>query len=89
MLSRRGLLGGLLAAVAAPAIIRTPGLLMPIRPLLEDEAEDIGGGLPHSDLYRELAAITRRACVPAFYKQYLDAERFYQAVLMGARAGSW
>jgi hypothetical protein len=30
MLSRRGFFGGL-AALAAPAIIRTPGLLMPIR----------------------------------------------------------
>ena len=33
-LSRRGLLGGMLAALAAPAIIRTPGLLMPVRPLV-------------------------------------------------------
>lgn len=32
-LSRRGLLGGIgLVAVAAPAVIRTPGLLMRIRP---------------------------------------------------------
>ena len=36
--SRRGFIGGLLAAVAAPAIIRTPGLLMPLRrqPLRRD-----------------------------------------------------
>lgn len=33
MLSRRGFLGGLIAAVAAPAIIR-PGILMPIKPSL-------------------------------------------------------
>lgn len=33
--SRRGFLGGLAAlAVAAPAIIRTPGLLMPVRQML-------------------------------------------------------
>lgn len=31
MIRRRSLLGGLLAALAAPAIIRTPGLLMPVR----------------------------------------------------------
>lgn len=31
ILSRRGLLAGLGAAIAAPAIIRTPGLLMPVR----------------------------------------------------------
>ena len=30
--SRRGFIGGLLAAVAAPAIIRTPGLLMRLAP---------------------------------------------------------
>jgi hypothetical protein len=32
-LSRRGLLGGLLVALAAPAIVR-PGLLMPVKPVL-------------------------------------------------------
>lgn len=32
-LSRRGLLAGIIAAAAAPVIIRTPGLLMPIKPL--------------------------------------------------------
>lgn len=31
-LSRRGFIGGLIA-VAAPAVITTPGLLMPVRPL--------------------------------------------------------
>jgi hypothetical protein len=34
MLQRRGLLAGLGALLAAPAIIRTPGLLMPVRPVL-------------------------------------------------------
>jgi|SRR5580700_4923208 hypothetical protein len=33
-MNRRGFLGSLLASLAAPAIIRTPGLLMPIRPLV-------------------------------------------------------
>jgi hypothetical protein len=32
-MNRRGLLGGLLATLAAPAIIRTPGLLMPVSTL--------------------------------------------------------
>lgn len=40
MISRRGMLGGLLAGLAAPAIIRTPGLLMPIRPVLDDFTTD-------------------------------------------------
>ena len=31
-LSRRGMIGGLAAVIAAPAVIRTPGLLMPIKP---------------------------------------------------------
>jgi hypothetical protein len=34
LLARRGLIGGTLALLAAPAIIRTPGLLMPVRPML-------------------------------------------------------
>lgn len=33
-LSRRGFLAGLIAAAVAPAIIRTPGLIMPIKPAL-------------------------------------------------------
>jgi hypothetical protein len=33
--SRRSLLGGLLGLVAAPAVIRLPGLLMPIKPLVD------------------------------------------------------
>lgn len=32
-MNRRGLLGGLIAALATPAIIRTPGLLMAVKPL--------------------------------------------------------
>lgn len=31
MLTRRTLFGGMLATLAAPAIIRTPGLLMPVK----------------------------------------------------------
>ena len=30
-MNRRALFGGLLATLAAPAVIRTPGLLMPVR----------------------------------------------------------
>ena len=33
-MKRRSFLGGLIVALAAPAIIRTPGLLMPIKPQL-------------------------------------------------------
>lgn len=38
-MNRRGFLGGLLA-LAAPAIIRTPGLLMPVRMLSDDDDYD-------------------------------------------------
>lgn len=31
MLTRRGLITGLVALVAAPAVVRTPGLLMPVK----------------------------------------------------------
>lgn len=34
MISRRGLLASIIASCAAPAIISTPGLLMPIKPQL-------------------------------------------------------
>lgn len=34
MISRRGFITGLASALAAPAIIRTPGLLMPIRAMV-------------------------------------------------------
>ena len=34
MLSRRGFFGGAFAVLAMPAIIRTPGLLMPVKPPL-------------------------------------------------------
>lgn len=34
-MNRRGFLFGLSAALAAPAIIRTPGLLMPVKPQLK------------------------------------------------------
>lgn len=39
MTSRRNFLLGLGAALAAPAIIRTPGLLMPVRKVIKPEHE--------------------------------------------------
>lgn len=42
-MNRRGFLGGLLTALAAPAIIRTPGLLMPVRPPLRFISIDAAG----------------------------------------------
>lgn len=37
-ISRRGFLSGILASGVAPVIIRTPGLIMPIKPLQPDFA---------------------------------------------------
>lgn len=71
-MNRRGLLTGLLATLAAPAIIRTPGLLMSVRAfrfsvddslMLEYSGfEPIYGRSPAMgamDSYREFNAITR------------------------------
>lgn len=58
MLARRGFLTGLLAA---PAIVRTPGLLMPVKPAVLT--------LPRLLSYLELQAITQRALIPALYAQ--------------------
>ena len=46
MTSRRAFLVGLTSALAAPAIIRTPGLLMPVRKLAEPTMDylDLGNG---------------------------------------------
>lgn len=48
--SRRGFLGGLIAAVTAPVIIKTPGLLMPIKPLLFKSLEFDGVWLEEAEL---------------------------------------
>lgn len=42
MLKRRSLLGGLLGVLAAPAIVRTPGILMPIRPAKPEPIHGLG-----------------------------------------------
>lgn len=41
MISRRSFATGLLTALAAPAIIRTPGLLMPVKRLRDTQDFDI------------------------------------------------
>ena len=50
MIPRRGLLAGLGALLAAPAIIRTPGLLMPVRPLREPILIALDFGPPAGDV---------------------------------------
>jgi hypothetical protein len=55
MLRRRGFLGGL-AALAAPAIIRTPGLLMPVRALV------LAGPLPMTRPVSSILTINQITC---------------------------
>ncbi len=40
MITRRGVVSGLIGLLAAPAIVRTPGLLMPVRPVKAGPYED-------------------------------------------------
>lgn len=83
MLNRRGFLGGLVAALAAPTIIRTPGLLMPVKravlpaQIIGDQYFGASGGFGApsgfngltSDMYAELVWITRRAMIPRLQVQ--------------------
>jgi hypothetical protein len=75
---RRGLLKALIAApvaLAAPAIIRTPGLLMPVRkPHLSDWLQNPA----RLTFSAELTAITRAAFVPR-----LEADLYRSSPLMG------
>ena len=75
-MNRRGFLGGLLAA---PAIIRTPGLLMPVRPLEAFEFSGFYTRIPVGQLTisAELARITRRAVLPL-----LEAQAFAEHPLL-------
>lgn len=43
-LGRRGFIAGIIAACVAPSIIRTPGLIMPVKPSLITSARDISIG---------------------------------------------
>lgn len=50
MIERRSFLSGIIAACAAPAIIRTAGLIMPIRPPLVDNPFGASMGLRMGDI---------------------------------------
>lgn len=59
MMRRRGFIAGMAAALVAPAIVRTPGLLMPVKPIVAEPPLVIVG----PRLYAELAKTTERAFV--------------------------
>jgi hypothetical protein len=73
-LSRRSLIGGIIAAAVAPAIIRTPGLIMPIKPALVPAPEPS----PLGELGNALGEIARNGGVP---RQIFASETFYKALL--------
>lgn len=59
MLPRRGFITSALATLCAPVIIRTPGLLMPVRPMVVENLYDF---LPTGyDGYMTMVEITREA----------------------------
>jgi len=66
-LSRRGLIGSLLAA---PFIVRTPGLLMPIKSLADGWLEALEVDWKESSgLYPELLITTRKVLLPKIHVQ--------------------
>jgi len=71
VIPRRGLLAGLGALLASPAIIRTPGLLMPVRPLREPLwfGVDMASGPDITVLSRAIDAALARRMVP-----FVDAD---------------
>jgi hypothetical protein len=83
-LSRRGFIGGLAAALAAPVIIRS-GILMPIKPALivEPIFEYVYPTGPYTTLSMELAAITRKVFMPNLYSEIYKKNAFMQELLAG------
>jgi hypothetical protein len=78
MLARRGFIGGLLGALAAPAIIR-PGLLMPVRVIEDYEVRMSGfytamptGLISSSFLMEELSHITRKVMIPIIMREICE-----------------
>jgi hypothetical protein len=73
-LSRRGLLGGLIGIIAAPAIVRATSL-MPVKALEQEIGFDAllgpGDRAPYlasaNDLAARLQAVTRRAFLPRLF----------------------
>lgn len=80
MIPRRGLLAGLGALLAAPAIIRTPGLLMPVRPTLGPLwfGVDMASGPDITVLSRAIDAALARRMVP-----FVDADGAEYYIALG------
>lgn len=79
-MNRRGFLTGIIAACAAPAIIRTPGLIMPIKPIKPIDLTTVGiSHLSWVAIHRrmfehidpELMLVTEPRNLPAARGQYV------------------
>ena len=85
-MNRRGFLGGFIAALATPAIIRTPALLMPVRVPIVLATERMSYNLTSAngvfDIGQELAAVTRRAIVPKIFIQVYEEHPLLQALTL-------
>ena len=69
MLRRRGFIGGLASRLAAPAIIRTPGLLMPVRVV---PPEVNWTSYPPPSNWAEIVNTTFRNRNPELYKSLMQ-----------------
>jgi hypothetical protein len=85
MMRRRGFIAGLATAlVGAPAIVRTPGLLMPIKPIVAEPPLVIVS----PSLYAELAKITKNAFVPKLWVDIYCSNETLFALLNNQPLGS-
>ena len=73
ILRRRGFLTGLTAAFAAPAVIKTAGLLMPVKTPLIMRAPP--------ELYAMLTQTTREAVIPRIYLDMYRQDMAFQRLL--------
>jgi len=72
MIPRRGLLAGLGALLAAPAIIRTPGLLMPVKPVRELVLAGLDWGAEPAQLITYVQTMSRKE----FNARYVAIDEF-------------
>lgn len=89
MLDRRGFLGGLFSAFAAPAIVRAASIMpvkvMPTLADLETELQAEMELVSPVGLNAELADIVRRAFVPRLYVQIYQASPAIAQLMHDAR----
>lgn len=87
-MNRRGFLGARIATLAAPAIIRTPGLLMAVRSVPSEfrwDWHDESQGIPTLGSVGGVGgSITRRAVIPSYLVRAYQAHPLMRAMLLSA-----